>query len=211
MPRPRIPAAGFSIVELLVSLVIIGIMSAAIAPSIGEVVADNRQAAASMDVVRLARKARALTLSTGNAYLLRYQAGQSGLGVIDLFAGMNNKCLQTPWTQAFNAPANSRLRAIETLDMAYYNPKTGSPPTVDDTGRQVIAAVALVNAVTVTQVQICYQPDGEVYTLVPPATTLARQQQALPVLVRLVRSINGTPHGQNREIVFPAGGTARAR
>lgn len=210
MPHPRTATAGFSLIELLISLTIIGIMSAAIAPSIGEMVADNRQASAAIDIVRLARKARALTISSGNAHLLRYQVGPGQLGMIELFAGMNNKCLQTPWAQAFNALAGSRLRALETIDMSFYNPKTGSIPTVDDTGRQVIWATALVNATAVNQVQICYQPDGEVYTAVPPAT-LARQQVALPVLFRVFRSVNGVSHGQIREIIFPAGGTARAR
>jgi prepilin-type N-terminal cleavage/methylation domain-containing protein len=210
MPRPRNATAGFSMVELLISLAIIGIMSAAIAPSIGEMVADNRQSSASIDMVRISRKARALTIATGNAHLLRYRVGQGGLGLVELFAGMNNKCLQTPWPQAFNAPAGSRLRALETIDMAFYNPKTGGNPTVDDTARQVIWVTANVNASVVNEVQICYQPDGEVYTAVPPAT-LARQQSALPVLFRAFRAVNGTSRGQVREIVFPAGGTARAR
>jgi prepilin-type N-terminal cleavage/methylation domain-containing protein len=210
MPRSRNVAAGFSMIELLISLTIIGIMSAAIAPSIGEMVADNRQASAAIDIVRIARKARALTISSGNAHLLRYQVGPGGLGMIELFSGMNNKCLQTPWAQAFTAPVGSRLRALETIDMAYYNPKTGSAPTVDDTGRQVVWVTGFVNAAAVNQVQICYQPDGDVYTAVPPAT-LARQQSASPLLFRVFRAVNGSSRGTVREIVFPAGGNARAR
>ena len=211
MPRPRNATAGFSLVELLISLAIIGIMSAAIAPSIGEMVADNRQASASIDLVRMSRKARALTLATGNAYLLRYQVGPARARLARAVRGHEQ---QVPADAVGRRPSPRRRAAgcarSRRSTWLIYNPKTSSNPTVDDTGRQVIAATAKVNASVVNEVQICYQPDGEVYTAVPPAT-LARQQQALPVLFRVLRAVNGTSHGQIREIVFPAGGTARAR
>jgi prepilin-type N-terminal cleavage/methylation domain-containing protein len=70
-------SAGFTIIELLISLVIIGIISAAVAPSLSEVLSDNRQVAATQNIVRLARRARSLALASGLAHLLRYQAWSS--------------------------------------------------------------------------------------------------------------------------------------
>jgi prepilin-type N-terminal cleavage/methylation domain-containing protein len=236
--------AAFTLVELMIALVIMGVMAAAIAPSLSEVLADSREGAASQDLVRLSRRARAMALSTGMAHLLRFQEASkysdqtlNSLGSIELYAGMNGRCTQTPWTTAFAAtlafpsPADpgpaGRLRAIEIFEMAYYNVTgDGERPTAADTGRQVITLRATVGAGTDDKpiVWICYQPNGDSYTMVDsPAdplklfrqSTLDEPQHVRGSVVftirRAVRTGSVVPHGTDRKVIFPAGGNARAQ
>jgi prepilin-type N-terminal cleavage/methylation domain-containing protein len=203
---------GFSMVELMIALAIIGIMSAAIAPTISEMVADNRQATAAIEIVRLSRKARAAALASGTAYALHYDKGTGELGRLTLWAGMNGRCLQTAWPYAPGS-VNSTLPPVDALsgDMYWFNPKTPMNPTKSDSDRQVIYLDALLDGNEQVDAQICYQPDGEIYTAVGVGTALTREDPLKPMLFRVYRSLNGTSRGEVREIVFPAGGTARAR
>ena len=212
MVSPR-HADGFSLIELIFALAIIGIMTAAIAPSLSEVLADNREVSAAVDVVRIARKARALTSQTGNAHMLDFvQSDSNDLGVIHLYAGMNGKCRQTPTDQwAILIPSTTdRMHQVESINMAFYNPVLGNVPKASDRNRQVIKLRARAGGNPETRVQICLQPDGDAYVATPPSqTTLVRQ--SADVVLSVLRSVNDTPRGQDREIVFPPGGTARAR
>lgn len=223
--------AAFTLVELLIALIIMGIMAATIAPSLSEVLADNRQGAAAQDLVRLSRRARSLALGSGVAHLLRFQeASSNNLGAIELYAGMNGRCLQTPWATAFAAtvafplPADpgaaGRLRAMEVFDMAYYNPTgDGSRPAAADSGRQVTTLRASVGADASDRpvIWICYQPNGDSYTMiVSPADPLQLLRQfskasVLFTLARTVRTSSVVPHGLDRKVIFPGGGTARAQ
>jgi prepilin-type N-terminal cleavage/methylation domain-containing protein len=208
MVRPR-HSAGFSLIELMVTVAIIGIISAAILPSMSDVMADHRAVSASMDVLRLARKARALTLAGGMAYMLHYQKpGGDSLGTIDLVQGMNGRCLQTPWGQALGRPMETIGNG---LGMAYYNPVAGGIPKATDAHRHVIVLHAFTTAGTdLAELEICYQPNGEVYFAVPPLQPLARQPNTTLITLSVTRTVDNRPHGESREVIFPAGGSARA-
>jgi prepilin-type N-terminal cleavage/methylation domain-containing protein len=216
--------AGFSLVELLIALVIIGIMAIAAAPSLSEVLSDNRQVAAAMDVLRIARVARSIAAGSGVAQLLRFENagnnGSSGLGKIELFAGMNAKCRQTPWPQAFQVVSGTPRGRSEVLDLVVYNPSdwdpldgSGTHPAATDTGRQVIqvlaSSVAAGGTTTRTAVQICYQPNGETFASYVADTSVALAAQADDILLTVRRSVNGVQHGQNRVVLFRPGALAR--
>jgi len=219
--RPQTRAsAAFSLIELMVVVAIIGVMAAAIAPGLSLLVADNRQSGSAMDLVRFSRRARALSLSTGVAHLMRFQEARSGnLGRIELFAGMTSKCQQTPWAVAFAAAAGSPLAAVDVYDMAFYNRSGAAAPTDLDANRQVIllrAALSPPAAAPIPQAnaQICYQPNGETYFLASAnaadaGTPLGRQ--ALPLMFTISRTYNAAPQGIARQIMFPVGGNARMR
>ncbi len=206
-PSPQQARAGFSLMELMIALAVIGVMSAAIAPSLSEVLADNRQIAATHDVLRIARRARSLAISSGVAHLLRFQQDSSnGLGFLELFAGMNGKCTQTPWAQTFTPSSGSNQGRIEALNFAQYNPTGLSAPSASDSGRQVIRLRAASGGSAKSVVMICYQPNGEIFSAADsPQLTL----QPAAILFTISRAIDGIQHGQNRVVLFGPGSSAR--
>lgn len=205
--------AGFSIVELMIVLVIVGIMTMAVAPSMGEMLSGNRHASAAMDLVKFARSTRSAAVSSGAAQLMRFlQAGSGNLGIIERYVGMNNRCRQSRWDIAMsNDPGQGAKRALG-FDMAQYNP--GAAPTTDDSGQQIIklAAVAPAGSTNVlSDLWLCYQPDGQVYAQYANGDPSGKdlQVQNLDVEFTISRSVHGERHGTDRRILFPSGGNAR--
>lgn len=209
--------AGFTIMELMIVLVIVGIMAMTVAPSLSEILSGSRHASAAMDLVRFVRRARSQSIATSKAQLIRFQsAGSKKLGRIDVYSGMNNRCRQTPWTDnsAVLIPLASRARAF---DMTDYNPSAvGVLPGLDDPDRPVIALTArtqpVVEANVLAEVWICYQPDGMVYAATfvsPPTTAPTLRVQDMGVELRLRREIENVQHGKDRLVVLPTGGNAR--
>lgn len=218
-PKPTLPLpstgpagpAGFTLIELMIVIVIVGIMVMTVAPSLQQLLGDNRQSNAAADLVRIGRLARASAISTGAAHMLRFtESGPAGsnLGLIELYAGMNNKCQQTPWAQAIAAGP------VAVFDMTEWNPASGAAqPTAADTGRQVITlrAQTITNAGTPTArtaLRVCFQPNGDVYTTSADAATQLVMQRDR-VRFSIARTITGVSYGRVRQVLFPAAGSAR--
>ena len=206
----------------MISLVIISAMAMAVAPSLSEVLNDNRQHSASLEVVRFAREVRAQTRLTGVAHMMRFRStndpvGSFALGRIELMVSMNNKCLDNQ-TQF--------VTVAQVLDMRDFNPANfslggGTPPARADANRHAIFLEArLMNptadgddpavaaTVPVTDVRICFQPNGQSFSGVG-GIALGPQVQHLVFTVG--RTVNGAPRGRVRQILLPIGGSARLR
>jgi prepilin-type N-terminal cleavage/methylation domain-containing protein len=209
--------AGFTLVELMIVLVIIGVMAATVAPGLTEIMADYRQFALTQEVISLVRRQKNRAWGSGRAVMLRFrEADSGGLGAIAVFSGMNNKCVQTPWANQVFVNGGQTPEIL--LDVGYYNPVDGvTQPNVSDTGRQVIALTGGVVAGTnLGEVWICIQPNGQVFTMTAsPANPALFLPQATNVTFSVKRwvSIQGTryPHGHDRFVLFPVGGLARAQ
>lgn len=202
------PRAGFSMVELLIVVVIVGIMAMTVAPSLSEVLSGNRQASAAMDLIKFARATRSAAVSSGAAQLMVFgPSGSNNLGVINRYIGMTNRCLQSRWDIAMGSdPGQGAKRALG-FDMAAYNP--GYKPSDDDKTQQVIkmSAAVLGGDAIQTVLWLCYQPDGQVYAMFDAGTVL--QIQNVDFEFTISRSIYGEKHGVDRRVLFPAGGNAR--
>jgi type II secretory pathway pseudopilin PulG len=197
-------------IELMIVLVIIGIMVMTVGPSLAQVMGDNRQTTASAELIRIARRARGMALESGAAIMLRYQEAEpadSNLGHIGLYVGMNSRCQQTPWAQAFAAgPAAC-------FDMTEFNPSDGSQPTADDDGRQVITLRARMidgvgNATARAVLLMCFQPSGDVYTS-PADTSTQLYKQRDRAQFTIARTIDGVGYGRPRQVLFPIAGSMR--
>lgn len=206
--RARARQAGFTLVELMVVVAMIMVIAALVAPSLSAVQGDARQQSAAVDLVRLSRRARAITMRSRVVHMLRFlQTGANGHGTIAVFAGLNNRCGLTDWdTEAFTNHA-----PVELFDMLDFNP---GPLTnaATDLNRQVITLRGeLPIGTAVSELRICYQPDGQTYAETDIAPGLAPQAGgALFTVARAVPGLGGA-RGVPRQVLFPAGGTARIR
>lgn len=214
--------AGFTLLEMMIVITVMGTMAALMAPGIAEFLADARAAAASEELVRLSRHIRARTQTVGLAHLLVYghtSADSNGLGRIRVYEGMNNHCRQTPWTQAINGTAALGFAPVDELNLASgsYNPPTRSgAATVDDQNRQVIRltaeSVTADNAATsIDTVALCYEPSGATWQGDSDGSTVgfAFVRQSLRIRFTISRSVSSEARGRARPVTFQPGGMAR--
>lgn len=215
---------GYTLLELMIVVLIMGAMAALVAPGLGEFMADARASGAAEELVRLNRVIRARVNQTGLAHLMVFTAtndaaGSQGLGRIRVYEGMNNHCSQTPWMQTINGTIDDGHRPVEGVDMgdpAYNLSSTSSAPTASDTGRQVISIQASTAAASAI---LCFEPGGNTFRGAndgtAPAIGYNFTPQTTPETFTVIRSASRggvmEPRGVNREVIFPAGGNGRMR
>lgn len=219
----RRPQAGFTLLEMMVVITVMGTMAALLAPGVGEFLADARGAAASEDLVRLSRHIRSRTQQSGLAHLLVFSSRSDdagGLGHVRVYEGMNNHCRQTPWTQALNGTVAQGQAPVDELNLglAQYNPPLGgnSSASVSDTNRQVIrlTAESVTTADVATSMEsvvLCYEPSGATWQGTSDGSVVGYgfARQTLRLRFTVARSVNSEARGRSRPVTFQPGGIAR--
>ncbi len=191
---------GFSLVELMVVIAIIGIGAALAAPAISTAMAERRASQASLDVVRLARRARSETMAFGRAHVLRFDA--TGQGTLRMFRGRTPSCRTSNWDAAVGGvplilvagcPASSMC--VDLVDMN---------DTRYDTGTHQVE----LSAPGTGNHDICYEPNGAMMYRSAGGAWLDGNA-AGGIRMRVQRKVSGVVEGSDRWIVFPWGGTPR--
>jgi type II secretory pathway pseudopilin PulG len=224
MRRSR-STAGYTLLELTIAVLIMGSMAAMIAPGLSEQMADTRASAAAEEMVRLSRMVRARVNQTGLAHLMRFvstntEDGSYGLGRVEIWEGMNNKCNHTPWKQTIDGDPDDGHQMVDGVDIgsSTYNISKGDePPTAEDTGRMVVRMTASSSA---NGVNLCFEPGGMTLVATVEATAGDISYRFVPQttaetfrVTRYIREAGGTTRqlGVERQIVFPPGGGGRLR
>ena len=132
--------AGFSLIELMIVVVIVGISASMIAPGLMRTMSINRVNRFQYDVARVLRRSRSDAIGTGRAHLLVMADGGGGTGLA-LFRGDSSSCVRSRWDLIVVGDAPIDL--VTTLQYA------GGGHSVT------------IGRVPGTPSQICFEPDGD--------------------------------------------------
>lgn len=193
--------AGFTLMEALVVVAIIGVTAALAAPALSDSMANRRTTEATHALVRVGARARSEAMAYGRAHVLVFSQTSTGSpatnGSVQLWRGRSNLCNANPWEAITAGACSTSASCLETLDMGSYNHGTNQ------------VRLRMTGA---TAAWLCFQPDGEVLISsgatdrFMPSMTGVTGDGATFTLQRLV---NGADDGSTRQVVFPFGGTPR--
>lgn len=183
--------AGFTLIELMIIVVIVGITAALAGPGIAGWMERSRAQRAFYDVLRVARNARSAPIAEGRAYRLRV-VGSGTRRRAEVWRGTSNLCGTNPWTAIMAPGCDTSFDCVDVVDMNDYSPSSHAEVDI------------IVPAGEYTDV--CWQPDGRMLVSagagwIDPPNGAARLQ--------VERRSGGSPVGPMREIVLPAFGAPR--
>ena len=197
-------AQGFTLIELLVVVSIIAISAALAVPAISGSIQARTASQATLDLVRVARHARAASTAYGRAYMLRYETDSNPgtLGQVRLFRGTNNGCNTNDWVtiMAGGACGTAGSMCVDSLTMA-------------DNRYQRASSEILMRVQDFAALDLCFEPSGIVRhrsgTAVNGGWFRSDNSVDGGFIFTFQRLSSGAPVGVVRRVLFPLGGDAR--
>jgi prepilin-type N-terminal cleavage/methylation domain-containing protein len=209
---PRQTRYGYTLIELMIVVTIIGVSITAAVPAMSRAMADSRVGEAARELVRMGRRARSETAAYLRAHLVWIQPVAEG-GVISLIRGTTNSCLSDNWDALYQADlcGNADAACLERLDFS------------SEAYRGVYLTELMFEpsgggAVVPTATAICYAPNGVVWHAQPGSmatmtlletNTNANARGGYRFVVRMMDG-DGNVRGMVRRALFPLGAAPRS-
>jgi prepilin-type N-terminal cleavage/methylation domain-containing protein len=201
---------GFTLVELMIVVTIIGLSVVAFAPGFSRAMAEREVSFATREILRIAKRARTESLGYRRAYLMYVNPGASDSDAprVQLLRAPNNSCVAQAWDTlqaTCDTPAIGRP-CVEDVDF-------GSDVNFSSSGFTVRALEEATDGSTSSQDRaLCWAPNGLVYTrspavlTTPLAETNASNTVNGGVLFKLSLWQDGGQIGRDHRVLIPLGG-----
>jgi len=191
MPRSR--NEGFTLIELMIVVVIIGVVEALAMPSIAAGLRDREANEAALDLVRLTRRARAEATGYSRAHVLRISNADDGSA--EVYRGSVGRCVLNDWDAITAGGCVGNTMCVDSVAMA-----------------RDYRSVAAVRMLLEGQewVEVCFEPSGIVRNRSVLGGTFTDRNTALGGFhVQFQRYTGDGDFGVARRVLIPIGGTAR--
>jgi len=181
---------GFTLIELMIVVTIVGVVAALAAPTIGNALANRRTNELALDVVSIVREGRSAAVGQGRAYFLQIDPTSEQMM---LFRGTTNRC--TPhagWSAITSAGCEGNVRCTAYVE---------GPVVGDSTYEFSVDGVD-------NPIDICFEPTGITrWSAASAAFSDVHPNGGVQVNIR--RMVHGSTSGVTKVVVIPFGADAR--